>query len=96
MAKKIKWVQIMAFLALFWIVIWIVWTWILSLYGWWQTISNEQNINPEQYKQLQDLIKSQWWTWTLNSSWTLINTWTIINTWSINSSESLSSSGVLK
>lgn len=72
MAKN-KMTKIMAFLALFWITIWIVWTGILILFSGNNT-NNEQDITPEQYLELQDLIK--------NNSWENIDTKTL--TWEIN------------
>lgn len=56
MAKKNKMTQIMAFLALFWIVIWVLWTGILVLFS---NTSSEQEITPEQYLELQEYVNSQ-------------------------------------
>lgn len=81
MSKKNKATKIMAFLALFWIIIWIVGTWILIIVEWWKSSTKEQSLSAEQYKQIQDLIKSQWWTWALNNSWTTISKWTITESW---------------
>jgi len=74
MTKKNRFVTVMAFLALFWITIWIVWTWILILFTGGNT-TWEQTLTPEQYAELQNLIESQ--------SWTVIETWTgeNIETW---------------
>lgn len=83
MAKKDKWMKIMAFLALFWIIIWIIWTWLLIIFNWWQSVETEQTLTPEQYQQLQEMIKSQWWSWTLNNTWTT-NTWSISLSWTTN------------
>lgn len=57
MTKQNTWAKIMAFLALFWIIIWIVWTWILILFNWWNNTA--QTISPEQYLELQDYINTQ-------------------------------------
>lgn len=75
MKRKNNWVKIMAFLALFWIVIWIIWTWVLVLFSWNNNSSNEQTISPEQYLEVQNLINAQTWatintvTWTKTLSW---------------------------
>ena len=60
MAKRNKWIQIMAFLALFWIIIWIIWTWLLIIFGN-SNSSNEQSLTPEQYIELQKMIEAQSW-----------------------------------
>ncbi len=73
--------KIMAVLALFWIIIWIIGTWLLVILNGEQS-SIQQEISPEQYLQIQDLIKEQWWTWNIENSWDLIDDW---NTWSITS-----------
>jgi hypothetical protein len=80
----------MAFFALFWITISLIWTWVLVLLSWNNTdSSNEQKISAEQYAQLQKLIESQSWT-TIDKqkliesqSWTTIDkqTETITLTW---------------
>jgi hypothetical protein len=92
MAKKDKWIKIIAVFALFWIIIWMIGTWILIIFNWWQKQTNEKNLTEEQYKQIQDMIKAQWWTWVLVNSW-VTNTWTIeswksikwdtVSTWSL-------------
>jgi hypothetical protein len=70
------WAKIMASLALFWIVIWIIWTWLLFIF--WSNNQTEQDrITPEQYSQLQQLLKSQ--TWAVNNikeNTIETNTWT--------------------
>jgi preprotein translocase subunit SecG len=59
MAKN-KWTKIMAFLALFWIIIWIVWTWVLMIFS--NNNTNEQQtLTQEQYIELQKLIEAQSW-----------------------------------
>ncbi len=63
MPRQKKWVKIMAFFALFWITISLIWTWVLVLLSWNNTdSSNEQKISAEQYAQLQQLLESQSWT----------------------------------
>ncbi len=58
MTKKNRYVQIVALFALFWIIIWIVWTWVLMLFNGQKTTS-EKTISPEQKLELQNLINSQ-------------------------------------
>lgn len=67
MTKKNRSVQIVALFALFWIIIWIVWTWVLMLFNGQKSI-NEQTLSAEQQLELQNLINSQ-------SGW-VIETWT--------------------
>lgn len=71
MAKRNKWIQIMAFLALFWIIIWIIWTWVLILFSGNENYE-EESLSPEQYLELQEYINSQ--------SGVIIETWTDTNT----------------
>lgn len=62
--KKNMFAQIMAWLALFAIVIWIVWTWILVLFssgqdsgyghGWWYEGAVQQNITQEDLQRIID------------------------------------------
>jgi len=68
MAKKNRFVTIMAFLALFWIVIWIAWTGLLIIFSGWNNTTTEQTLTPEQYAELQELINAQ--------SGSIIETWT--------------------
>ena len=65
----------MAFLALFWIVIWIIWTWVLVLFSWKSNSSNEQTISPEQYLELQNLINAQTWTIIDTATWAKTLSW---------------------
>lgn len=74
MAKWNKIVKIMAVLALFWIIIWIVWTGLLIMFWGNQGYDSSENLSPEQYLDLQNIINTNSWT---------INTWSIINTWNI-------------
>lgn len=87
MAKKIRLIQVIAFLALFWIIIWILWTWILVLF-WAKEVNNQETLSPQQYEELQKMIESQSWNTTINNSWGIeINsnmTWSIeLWTWEI-------------
>jgi hypothetical protein len=75
MNKKNGIVKIMAFLALFWIIIWIIGTWILVLLGWWNT-STEQTLTPEEYLELQELMNSQSGNTLEEVSWSA-QTWSI-------------------
>lgn len=74
MKKKNIFIKIMAFLALFWIIIWVIWTWILILFSWNNNETSSQTLTPEQYEQIQKLIKEN--TWSLQAQ-----TWTITLTW---------------
>jgi len=77
MPRQKKWVKIMAFFALFWITISLIWTWVLVLLSWNNTdSSNEQKISAEQYAQLQKLIESQSWTTIDKQTETITLTWT--------------------
>ena len=55
--KKSKTTQVMAFLALFGIIIWVIWTWVLVLFSWWNE-ATEQTLTAEQYAELQQYINS--------------------------------------
>ncbi len=71
---KKKWAKIMAVLALLWIIISIVWTWLLVIFQ-----GNQQNTEPtqEQIEQIQKLINSGSWntsTWELNQTGITIET----------------------
>jgi formate hydrogenlyase subunit 3/multisubunit Na+/H+ antiporter MnhD subunit len=76
MARKKKMTHIMAILALFWIIIWIIWTWVLVFFS--GNNTTEQSLTPEQYLELQDLINAE--------SWAIIedNTGSETLTWEIN------------
>ncbi len=73
MAKKNRFVTIMAIFALFWIIIWIAWTWLLIMFSKWNT-AEEQTITPEQYLELQELMNSQ--SGSIDSSGSGITIWT--------------------
>lgn len=83
--------QIMAFLALFWIIIWILGTWLLIIF--WGQNTSSQTLTQEEYEQLQQLINSQSWviessTWvTSNSTWIIeVLTWaTETSSWTVES-----------
>lgn len=69
--KKNKLTQIVAFFALFWIIISLVWTWLLVIFWPKNTTTNnatENNRTPEKIKQIQDMIKAQ--SWSLTWTWT--------------------------
>jgi hypothetical protein len=51
-----KWTKVWAMLALLGIIIWVLWTWALVLFS---SGSTEQQISPEDYAKLQELIKEQ-------------------------------------
>lgn len=70
--KKQSWAKIVAFLALFWILIWVVWTWILIIFSWNNTSINTENNENITREDLQKIInnsktvKSNTLTWTKN------------------------------
>ena len=57
MTKKNTITKIMAFLALFWIIIWIIWTWLLIIFSGWNT--TKQTVTAEQFLEMQELINAQ-------------------------------------
>lgn len=68
--KQTKIAKIMAILALAWIIVSIIWTWLLVIFD--SSNSQQQNeLSPEQIEQIQNIINSQSWT-TKSSSWELI------------------------
>lgn len=70
MAKK--WAKIMAVLALLWIIVSILWTWLIVIL---QNGNKQPEITQEQYEKIQQLINSQSWstsTWELNGTWNTI------------------------
>lgn len=75
MAKKNWFVKIMAFLALFWIIIWIAWTGFLIIFNWWNNTTTEQTLTPEQYTELQELINSN--SGSIDSSTWNTETWSL-------------------
>jgi len=78
--SKNRWTKIMAFLALFWIIISLIWTWLLVIFWDNQNTNNWKNLTPEQIKQIQNMIKS--WTWIKVSTWETTSTWNLKITWS--------------
>ena len=67
--RKNKWIKIMAFLALFWIIIWIIWTGLLIIF---ESINNnvEIELTPEKLQQIEKISNSgslvEWiWSWKL-------------------------------
>ena len=81
MAKWNKWVQIMAVLALFWIIIWIVWTWLIIMFGnsWTQT---ERTLTPEEYLELQELMNANSGAVVETNTWTTDIIDVVTNSWS--------------
>lgn len=73
MNKKNRMTQIMAFLALFWIIIWIVWTWLLVIFGGSENPSS--NLDDEQLIELQNYLNTLSWS-TETMSWIEIETLT--------------------
>lgn len=69
MAKKNTVTQIMAFLALFWIIASIIWTWLIIIFSWWN--NNEQTITEEQFLDIQKLIETQSWAVIETNSWSI-------------------------
>lgn len=74
----------MAFFALFWIIIWVVWTGILIMYELYfsentNNTTNVESLNPEQ---LNKILESM--TWATNSTWISIENINSIdfNSWS--------------
>lgn len=74
--RKNKTTQVMAILALLWIVIWIIWTGVLFIFS---NSSSQQEISAEQYAELQEYINSLSWT---TNTWSLEETNTL--TWETN------------
>ena len=75
--KKNRTIQLVAGFALFWIFIWIIWTWVLVLFSNNNSYDSEIKLTPEQ---IQELINSQsgviQWTWVTLSTNTWTNIWT--------------------
>jgi len=93
MKRKKYWIQIISFLALFAIIIWIIWTWLIIILGD-NNSSNNTELTPEQYKELMEQINInntgsiedktttniEVWTWNIEVwTWTKIGTWNIEN-----------------
>lgn len=71
-----KWAKIMATLALLWIIISIIWTWLMVIV-WNNSNNSEIELTPEQIAEIQTMINSQSWntsTWELNQTGTTIET----------------------
>jgi len=91
MAKWNKLVKIMAILALFGIIIWIVWTGLLIIFDNNQSYQPEQTISPEEKLKLQELIKANSWTTIKTGTWvdSFSGTWNIdTNIWNGSNIES--------
>lgn len=64
--------KVMAFLALFWIVISVIWTGLIIIFDNWNQ-NQEIQLTPEQLEELQELMNSQSWassTWA-TASWAI-------------------------
>lgn len=64
-----KWAKIMASLALIWIIISIIWTWIQVII-WNNKNTSEVKLTPEQtlqIQEMQEIINSQ--SWSITSTW---------------------------
>jgi len=68
--KQNKFAKLMAILALLWIIVSIIWTWLLAIFG--NNTSQQVELSPEQIQQIQDMINSQSWA-TQSSSWEIID-----------------------
>jgi len=74
--KKKSTAKIVAFLALFWIILWIVWTWVLVIFSWnnWSVNNNSEKKQLTQ-KDLQKIINNG--KINTNEKWLEnTNTWT--------------------
>ena len=74
MTKRNKWVKIMAFLALFWIIIWIVWTGLLIIFSG-ETSYQQEDISTQDYLDLQELIDTNSWNIVIENSPSETLTW---------------------
>lgn len=86
MKKREKKIKIMAWIALFWIIISIIWTWLIVIFSWWLWNNSSQTISTEELNKLQQLINAQ--SWSLNNTWTTsnienISTWIIYSSWEL-------------
>ena len=78
MWKNNKFTKIMAFLALFWIIIWIIGTWIVIIFS--NGNNQSQNLTSEEYAEIQELINSQ--SGSINEENIETQTWMIeTSTW---------------
>lgn len=68
--KQNKFAKLMAILALLWIIVSIIWTWLLAIFG--NNTNQQVELSPEQIQQIQDMINSQSWA-TQSSSWEIID-----------------------
>jgi preprotein translocase subunit SecG len=68
--KQNKFAKLMAILALLWIIVSIIWTWLLSIFG--NNTNQQIELSPEQIQEIQDMINSQSWA-TQSSSWEIID-----------------------
>lgn len=75
--KKNTIAKIMAFLALFWIIIWVVWTWALFMFT---SNNNSSELTQEEYIELQNYINSLSGSTEKEDTSTWILTWTWVAT----------------
>ncbi len=69
--KQTKIAKVTAILALIWIIVSIIWTWILVIFD--STTNQQQTeLTPEQIEEIQNMINSQTWA-SQSSSWKVIN-----------------------
>lgn len=68
--KQNKFAKLMAILALLWIIVSIIWTWLLAIFG--NNTNQQIELSPEQIQEIQDIINSQSWA-TQSSSWEIID-----------------------
>ncbi len=72
--------KIFAILALIWILVWVVSTWLLYLFSPKQVVAptlKDVNLSDDQIEQLREL------TWQKNNSWEIIWTWELSNSWNV-------------
>ena len=76
--KKNITIKIFAFLALFWIIVSVVWTWIL-IFMWGDEVVQEEQVFTQE--DLQKLIDS--WDIKISNSGSITSSWEITGTWEI-------------
>lgn len=77
--------KIFAFLALFWILAWILWTWILFIVWSWSNPETNKQYSEEELQQLINNIQTATWETANNEAVDLMWTWIIeTNSWEIN------------
>lgn len=77
------WAKIMAFFALFWIIVWVIWTWALFIIDWWYN-QDPQLTQEELDRIIKQLEQTNSWT-TAETQIDIVENWEIIeeesNTW---------------